>query len=178
MERKKNGFTLVELLAVIVVLAIIMVIAIPNVIGSLNDAKKSTFAEYVTKVFNAAVTKFESQALTKDPSVWVSEFNISELGMANTGSYEGSVFVDNSTGTKRYFIALRDGELQFITNANDIQTGQETYLPKNGADAAIINRDSDLTNGKKYDEFNKDNCDPTYDTTNTNIVNGYACKTK
>lgn len=36
----KKGFTLVELLAVIVVLAIIMIIAIPAVVESMNNAKK------------------------------------------------------------------------------------------------------------------------------------------
>ena len=39
----KKGFTLVELLAVIVVLAIIMIIAIPAVVESMNNAKKGSF---------------------------------------------------------------------------------------------------------------------------------------
>ena len=37
MKLNKKGFTLVELLAVIVVLAVIMVIAIPTVIDSMNS---------------------------------------------------------------------------------------------------------------------------------------------
>ena len=40
--KNKKGFTLVELLAVIVVLAIIMVIAVPNVIESINETKAKT----------------------------------------------------------------------------------------------------------------------------------------
>ena len=45
MERSKNkmkGFTLVELLAVIVILAIILVIAVPKVMSVIEDAKKAT----------------------------------------------------------------------------------------------------------------------------------------
>ena len=38
----KNGFTLVELLAVIVILAIILVIAVPKVMSVIEDAKKAT----------------------------------------------------------------------------------------------------------------------------------------
>jgi prepilin-type N-terminal cleavage/methylation domain-containing protein len=41
-ENKKNAFTLVELLAVIVILAIILVIAVPKVMNVIEDAKKAT----------------------------------------------------------------------------------------------------------------------------------------
>lgn len=40
--KNKKGFTLVELLAVIVVLAIILVIAYPSVIKSINSSKEKT----------------------------------------------------------------------------------------------------------------------------------------
>ena len=39
----KKGFTLVELLAVIVILAIILAIAVPRITGILNSAKRSAF---------------------------------------------------------------------------------------------------------------------------------------
>ena len=52
----KKGFTLVELLAVIVILAVIMVITIPTVLGSMRSAKDKsldaaigTMEEYVEK---------------------------------------------------------------------------------------------------------------------------------
>ena len=35
---KKNGFTLVELLAVIVILAVILVIAVPQIINVINES--------------------------------------------------------------------------------------------------------------------------------------------
>lgn len=37
--KKKNGFTLVELLAVIVILAIILVIAVPQIVSTINNAR-------------------------------------------------------------------------------------------------------------------------------------------
>lgn len=45
MKRIKNqkGFTLVELLAVIIILAVIMTIAIPNIIGTLDKNKKDSY---------------------------------------------------------------------------------------------------------------------------------------
>jgi type IV pilus assembly protein PilA len=43
MFRSKKGFTLVELLAVIVILAIILAIAVPGISGIINSAKKGAF---------------------------------------------------------------------------------------------------------------------------------------
>jgi len=43
MLKNKKGFTLVELLAVIVILAIILAIAIPGISGIINSAKKGSF---------------------------------------------------------------------------------------------------------------------------------------
>ena len=42
MKNKKNAFTLVELLAVIVILAVILVIAVPQIMNTINDSKKGT----------------------------------------------------------------------------------------------------------------------------------------
>ena len=41
--KKKNGFTLVELLAVIVILAIILVIAIPQIVKTIDAARLGAF---------------------------------------------------------------------------------------------------------------------------------------
>lgn len=45
----KKGFTLVELLAVIVVLALIMVFAVPSILTTMNSAKKKSFQMYGEK---------------------------------------------------------------------------------------------------------------------------------
>ena len=46
-KRNNKGFTLVELLAVIVILAIIMIIAIPSVLATMSTARKKTFEEFM-----------------------------------------------------------------------------------------------------------------------------------
>ena len=40
--KKKEGFTLVELLAVIVILAVILVIAVPQIISVIESARKGS----------------------------------------------------------------------------------------------------------------------------------------
>ena len=51
---KKNGFTLVELLAVIVILAIILVIAVPKISDTIDNAKKGSMASSVKMIAAAA----------------------------------------------------------------------------------------------------------------------------
>ncbi|MDD2490335.1 MAG: prepilin-type N-terminal cleavage/methylation domain-containing protein, partial [Bacilli bacterium] len=50
---KKKAFTLVELLAVIVILAIILAIAIPSISGIINNATKEAFLSDAKMVLKA-----------------------------------------------------------------------------------------------------------------------------
>ena len=52
--KNKNGFTLVELLAVIAILAILVIIALPNVMGMFNTAKENSFKTEIKEVFKTA----------------------------------------------------------------------------------------------------------------------------
>lgn len=63
-----NGFTLVELLAVIVVLAIVMVIAVNAVMPTLQDSRKNTFAIEVNGAIEAAQTYYMNGGATGDPN--------------------------------------------------------------------------------------------------------------
>ena len=60
---KKNGFTLVELLAVIAILAILVIVAMPNVLGMFNQAKANSFVTEVQKYMDTAKTSFMQNAM-------------------------------------------------------------------------------------------------------------------
>lgn len=96
MKLNKKGFTLVELLAVIVVLAVIMVIAIPTVIDSMNSAKKSSFAMYGQKMLNAAMSKVQGDALNGVGAK--TKYKFSEL-VSSSGQYKGYVSYASDTNT-------------------------------------------------------------------------------
>ena len=51
---KNKGFTLVEILAVIVILAVLIVIAVPNVIGISNRIRQNMFCSKVSDIESAA----------------------------------------------------------------------------------------------------------------------------
>ncbi len=56
MIQKKNGFTLVELLAVIVILAVIILIGGTSTMGIINKARKSSALEMRKNLADAALT--------------------------------------------------------------------------------------------------------------------------
>ena len=51
---KKKGFTLVELLAVIVILAIILVIAVPKIMDTIENAKLGAIESTARLIINGA----------------------------------------------------------------------------------------------------------------------------
>lgn len=130
----KKGFTLVELLAVIVVLAIIMIIAIPSVMDSMNSARKGAFKIYVQKALGQAQTKYQSDLLLNDTTYkTVAISNAATRGVETTGycytldilglrtggasKYSGYVIVTkDSSGSKNYFYATMKDDNYNVAN--------------------------------------------------------------
>ena len=56
----KKGFTLVELLAVIVILSVLMLIALPSVINIMNNARDDAFRDEALSFISAAETQYAS----------------------------------------------------------------------------------------------------------------------
>ena len=76
-KNSKNGFTLVELLAVIVILALILVIAVPKVMNVIEDDKKATL-ESTAKMIASQAEKQKVQN-----TVLGNEENITCEGITN-----------------------------------------------------------------------------------------------
>ena len=58
MKRNQKGFTLIELLAVIVILAIILVIAVPQIMDTIDSARKASLESSVKMVAAAAENQY------------------------------------------------------------------------------------------------------------------------
>lgn len=73
--KKRNGFTLLELLAVIIVLAIIALIAVPTVIGIINKVKEKAYDKQVQVIEEAArtwsVTNKDKLPYTPSPTKFI-----------------------------------------------------------------------------------------------------------
>ena len=86
----KKGFTLVELLAVIVVLALIMVLTVPSVLTSMNSARQSSFLLYAGKMIESAQGKYQSQLLIGVPATC---YSLESLSDNASTQYSGTVQV-------------------------------------------------------------------------------------
>ena len=63
MRKKKNAFTLIELLAVIVILAVILVIAIPRILDVIDVSKKDSFKTSAQLIADSAEKKYVENKL-------------------------------------------------------------------------------------------------------------------
>ena len=81
--KKKKGFTLVELLAVIVILAVILIIAVPRISEVINNSKKASFEATAKTIANQAEKKYmENEVLGKTGS-----FECSDVVKLNNTDY-------------------------------------------------------------------------------------------
>ena len=79
--KNKDGFTLVELLAVIAILAILVIIALPNVISMYNRAQKQTFLTEAKKVYSEAEKKYLTNAISGKNTKVINSEDSSKLDM-------------------------------------------------------------------------------------------------
>lgn len=154
-KNNKKGFTLVELLAVIVVLAIIMLIAVNSVLPLITDARKGAFESSVKIIFEGA-----ENAFTKDMMLGGTEIKNKEK------CYDISYLVTNGYITK-------------ITADNANYVGYVKISEQGGIyDYKIVNNKDnyEVTNSKEKNS--KDDITITLETTETEgAITNYVCPT-
>lgn len=88
-ELKKNekGFTLIELIIVIAILAIIAAVAVPNIIGAVDNSRKSADVANAKIILNAAV-----QVQAKDANASIVPATITDLSSAPAAGAANEAF--------------------------------------------------------------------------------------
>lgn len=83
-----EGFTLVEMLVVIIIIGILSAIALPSFLNQANKARESEAASYVGAMNRAQQAHYVEQAQ------FGSNLEALDLGISNTGNYTYEVEVD------------------------------------------------------------------------------------
>lgn len=128
MRNNKKGFTLVELLAVIVILAVVMLIGITSIGPLMANSRKSALRSDGLDLMNAAKTAYQAEALKTVPefnstqSVCMSlEWLKKEGYTENKQNYKGSVLVTYASGQYSYKYWIANGTYAFL--GADANTG-------------------------------------------------------
>ncbi len=132
---KRKGFTLVELLAVIVVLALLITLAVPVTNKFINDAKKSAFSKYVDKLYSEAIKQYESDKTTSlSDSYKCIIYDIKkDLGLDNTKDFTGYVVMVPSIDKPQVYITVRNKSYyikhyKYIKEETDSEEDKKTVL--------------------------------------------------
>ena len=135
MKEKNKGFTLVELLAVIVILALIALIATPIILNVINDAKKQA-AKDSAYGYMDAVEKYIVSSELEDKSIQDRTYSVEELnsmGVSVKGSTpdNGNIEIKNKE-VKSYDIgidgyAVSNGEVEKVSTTKSFKNGTAVY---------------------------------------------------
>ena len=97
MRKKKNAFTLIELLAVIVILAVILVISIPRILDVIETSKKDSFKNAAQLIADSAEKKKVSDKLLgKDESI-----TCKDVAKINDEDYASCIISFDSEGNAK-----------------------------------------------------------------------------
>ena len=153
MKNKVKGFTLVELLAVIVILAIILVIAVPKITDTIKNSKKASFESSAkTIAAQAEKKKMEKEILEDTGSI-----NCSDVVKLNDTDYGNcSITFDGNTAKVSLVGKGKFEGLAIINGTKDNAKAGDTKLPEYGKGTIFIKNLYDneilrVTNGLKKD---------------------------
>ena len=162
MRKKKNAFTLIELLAVIVILAVILVIAIPRILDVIETSKKDSFKNAAQLIADSAEKKKVSDKLLgKDE-----EITCKDVAKINDEDYASCKISFDSDGIAKVSITGKgkfDGLKVCNATKNDVNivTGEcPVTLPARSTtyiEYLYNNEETRTSNGLKKDNTEDEN---------------------
>ena len=156
--KDRNGFTLVELLAVIAILAILVIIALPNVINMYNKAQKETFLTEAKKIYAEAEKKYISSSINGDGVKNISSEDNSKLDMTGEKLQyciilnNGGKVTDMKVSNGKWIASLEKGETIEDLTIDDLEDGNlDNYKCVSSVPTPIYcTFDGELTQGAEY----------------------------
>lgn len=180
--KKRNAFTLLELLAVIIVLAIISLIATPIVINVVKSAKKSSAIESVTNYVRAvdmaiSMSKIDKNRIPNGEYQINSDGNLClnddcskvlEIETKGNRPTNGKLIVSNGEVDSNSIVMMNDYTISYNPTSEkyevlkiNFNNGQEVYF--------------DVSTGKKCSNYQSNNSRSEYDGINQTASNQNSC---
>ena len=120
MRKKRNAFTLIELLAVIVILAVILVISIPRILDVIDVSKKDSFKTLAQLIADSAEKKYVENKLNNIDEEITCE-NVSKLSKED---YESCKITFDNEGNAKVTIEGK-GKFKDLAICNGTKTSVE-----------------------------------------------------
>ena len=131
-HKKKDGFTLIEIIAVIAIIGILATVILPNVNGYIKEAKKVKVVDQCRKVVMAV----ESYNLRYDSPIKENDIVNSAISNKGVGKYLDGVKLDNlninSTNLKNCYEIVNGAEFDFLENTDILNPSTITLVSKDG----------------------------------------------
>lgn len=123
---KKNGFTLVEILAILAILGLIILLSVPLVVGIIDNSQKSAFENDVKTIVETVKLEYETLSLNEDyPCLDNIDDSESCKDDSNYRILPKYVFgKDSATGKT----GQAHGKFGFLHISGDIPSGGSVYL--------------------------------------------------
>ena len=171
---KRKGFTLVELLAVIVILALLIVVAVPVTNKVIDNAKRKSFEKYIDKLYLDVINQYEADKTAKPGSSYSCYiYDIKkDLGLDNTKDFAGYIVIVPSATKAQYYFTIHNKNYyikhyKYIKEETDSDTDKKTileslekYVAKDYKDniTDFVNKDlSCISVVSNNSDYNKDN---------------------
>lgn len=154
----KKGFTLTELLAVIVILVVLSLIVIPIVNDQVNLSKQKSFESSIGSVKRAVQYYMDQKDLKGENNEYIYNIDVEDLKMSNIETLKGQVIVTKTeTGYDIKYNGITNGQFIYYGDSEKGTTYKESEIKKDG--------DINSSNSKVFE-----NVDPILISNNEDIV--------
>lgn len=165
--KNNHGFTLVELIATVIILSLIMAIAIPNVLSIIEKNKQEDFIESAKLLISEAEYKLRGNTSIELPST-NDEAIIITLNYLNSGNFDNSpyeypydknlsfVLVARENNSYNYYVHLTATKLSTESTNQDYQTIDPKNRGINLADINELNSDTRFDLVVKGDDVDRE----------------------
>ena len=149
--KNKKGFTLVELLAVIVILAVIALIATPQVLGMIEQAKEASAIDSVYGYIEAIEKQNAMALFDKKYTLYEKgNYNITdiEIHLKGTSPSSGTIEINNKTQVVEAEVCINGYLIRYQINQKAKSFGKCNSAKKIKKAEEIYYNHVEYTNGK------------------------------